>query len=211
MGLPAGELDRHIAWDPGALELARRLADRLDAPLVYAAVSRLVLDVNRAPNHPGSIVTRSEDTSIPGNHALSDHDRRLRVSEIYEPYHRAVAEVIGAQRARHDALELVSIHSFTPIYRGERRPWHIGVLSGEDRRLAEPLLESLRADERLRVGDNEPYAPADGVYHTLERHSARHRDRSVLLELRADLIATEPSREDWAQRLAAALRQVDTK
>jgi predicted N-formylglutamate amidohydrolase len=119
--------------------------------------------------------------------------------------------VIGAQRTHHRGLKLVSIHSFTPVYRGESRPWHIGVLSGEDRRMAEPLLKLLRADRRLHVGDNEPYAPTDGVYHTLDRHSAPHCDHSVLLEVRADLIETQTTREDWARRVAAALRHVDTK
>jgi predicted N-formylglutamate amidohydrolase len=206
LGLPPGELDHHIAWDPGALELAQRLSGLLDAPLVHATVSRLVLDVNRDPSHHGSVVTVSEDTLIPGNHELSVEERSRRVRSIYEPYHQALGSVIERCTARCAAPQVVSIHSFTPVYRKERRPWHIGVLSGDDRRLSQPLLELLRAGGEFHVGDNQPYAPTDGVYHTLDRHCAARKLRSVLLELRADMIGDDESRDQWAARLSRALR-----
>lgn len=208
LGLPPTQLDRHIAWDPGALEVARLLSGLLDAPLVHATVSRLVLDVNRDPTHHGSIVTLSEDTVIPGNHELSVEERWRRVQSIYEPYHQALANVIERCVARNDAPRVVSIHSFTPVYRNERRPWHIGVLSADDRRLAQPLLELLRAGAEFHVGDNQPYAPTDGVYHTLDKHTCARKLRSVLLELRADLIADDKSRNQWALRLSRALKAI---
>jgi predicted N-formylglutamate amidohydrolase len=170
LGLPDTELERHIAWDPGALEFARRLSELLDAPLVHAAVSRLVLDVNRDPGHPGSIVTRSEDTDIPGNQGISAEERARRVQSIYEPYHRTLDAVIEKSVARNQSPQIISVHSFTPVYRKEQRPWHIGILHADDERLSQPLLELLRADGEFCVGDNQPYAPTDGVYHTLDRH-----------------------------------------
>jgi predicted N-formylglutamate amidohydrolase len=206
LGLPDSELERHIAWDPGALELAQRLSELLDAPLVHATVSRLVLDVNRDPGHPGSIVTRSEDTEIPGNHAISAEERARRVQSIYEPYHRVLDAVIEKSVARDPALQIVSVHSFTPIYRKEQRPWHIGILHGDDTRLSQPLLELLRADSEFCVGDNQPYAPTDGVYHTLDRHCSSLNLRSVLLELRSDTISGADGREQWALRLERALQ-----
>ena len=208
LGLPSGELDRHIAWDPGALELARQLSGLLDSPLVHATVSRLVLDVNRDPAHKSSIVTISEDTVIPGNEELSVQERAQRVRCIYEPYHEALATVIERCVARHAAPRIVSIHSFTPVYRQERRPWHIGVLSGDDRRLSQPLLELLRAGGEFHVGDNQPYAPTDGVYHTLERHCSPRMLRSVLLELRSDQIGDEKSCSQWALRLCQRLEAI---
>jgi predicted N-formylglutamate amidohydrolase len=205
LGLAAEDLDRHIAWDPGALELASRMSILLDAPLVHATVSRLVLDVNRDPAHAGSVVTVSEDTAIPGNRGLSAEDRSERVRSIYEPYHQALAKVIEGRAA---PPRLVSIHSFTPVFRRERRPWHIGVLSAEDRRLADPLLELLRAGGEYRVGDNQPYAPTDGVYHTLHRHCSARKLRSVLLELRSDMIADDSLRAMWASKLCRALQAI---
>jgi len=212
--LPPGELERHIAWDPGALELARLLSNLLDAPLVHACVSRLVLDVNRDPTHPGSVVTRSEDTDIPGNCEISAEDRARRVQSIYEPYHRTLDAVIEQSVARNLEPQIISVHSFTPVYRQEQRPWHIGVLSGDDKRLSQPLLELLRANGEFCVGDNQPYAPTDGVYHTLHRHCTRVNNgasldlRSVLLELRSDTISAEDGREQWAARLEQALRAI---
>jgi predicted N-formylglutamate amidohydrolase len=208
LGLHPGELQRHIAWDPGALELARRLSDLLDAPLVHARVSRLVLDVNRDPTHHGSVVTISEDTVIPGNLDLSVEERSRRVQSIYEPYHQALAHVLERSVTRNAAPRVVSVHSFTPVYRKERRPWHIGVLSAEDRRLSQPLLELLRASGEFHVGDNQPYAPTDGVYHTLDRHASERKLRSVMLELRADLIDDDKSRDQWALRLSQTLEAI---
>jgi predicted N-formylglutamate amidohydrolase len=208
LGLPPEELARHIAWDPGALEVARRLARLLDAPLVYATVSRLVLDVNRDPAHAGSIVTKSEDTLIHGNRELSDQERSRRIRDIYEPYHRELSQVVGWQRGRHAMPQLVAIHSFTPIYRGQARPWHVGVLSSEDRRLAHPLIELLRSGGDLTVGDNQPYAPTDGVYHTLSRHSAAGNLRSVMLELRADLVGEPRAQDSWAEKLREMLETI---
>jgi predicted N-formylglutamate amidohydrolase len=205
LGLPAEELGRHIAWDPGALELASRMSMLLDAPLVHATVSRLVLDVNRDPAHAGSVVTVSEDTAIPGNRGLSAEDRSKRVRWIYEPYHQALAKVI---EGRATPPRLISVHSFTPVFRREPRPWHIGVLSAEDRRLADPLLELLRADGEYHVGDNQPYAPTDGVYHTLHRHCSARKLHSVLLELRSDMIGDDPSRRMWASKLCRALQAI---
>ncbi len=204
LGLPGPELERHIAWDLGALEVARRLGRLLDAPLVHATVSRLVLDVNRDPAHPGSVVVRSEDTPIPGNLDIGDAERNRRVSSIYEPYHRALAGVIASRAAPW----VVSVHSFTPVYRKQSRPWHIGVLSDRDRRLADPLLALLRADPDLCVGDNQPYAPTDGVYHTLAKHCDARNLPSVLLELRSDEIDAPESQQRWAVRLARALEAI---
>ncbi len=208
LGLAPQELDRHIAWDPGALPVTQSLSRLLDAPLVHAGISRLVLDVNRDPDHAGSIVSLSEDTRIPGNVAITAEDRMRRIRDIYEPYHHCLERTVDAQVARHADLQVVSIHSFTPIYRGHHRPWHVGVLSDRDRRMAEPLLRLLQADPDMNVGDNEPYAPTDGVYHTLGRHCSVRGLRSVLLELRADLVGDAASQERWARKLAQALRAI---
>ncbi len=207
LGLPSQELTRHIAWDPGALQLSQLLALQLDAPLIHAGISRLVLDVNRDPTHPGSIVTRSEDTEIPGNRDITTQERARRVRDIYEPYHAALASVI-ASALEHRAPGLVAVHSFTPVFHGQQRPWHVGVLSAADRRMADPVLAYLGRERALTVGDNQPYAPTDGVYHTLARHSAARELHSVMLELRADLIATPAGQSQWAERLTGALRSI---
>jgi predicted N-formylglutamate amidohydrolase len=224
LGLDDTDRLRHIGWDIGALGLTRKLGARLDAPLVHTTLSRLLLDVNRAPDAHDAIVAVSEDTAIPGNRDLSAAEREHRRRWIYAPYHDALESTIAARRARAQETAVVSIHSFTPVYRGVARPWRIGVLSGRDRRLADALLAELRAvgdtsgadigDDALgldMIGDNQPYAPEDGVYHTLERHAEAHGLPCVMLEIRNDLIRDDPGQDAWAARLAPLLqRALDT-
>ncbi|TCT09195.1 putative N-formylglutamate amidohydrolase [Tepidamorphus gemmatus] len=204
-GLGEEDMRRHIAWDPGALPVARMLARLLGAPLLYPDASRLLIDCNRPIDAPDSVTVRSEDTSIPGNADLPADLRARRISGIYEPYHAAIDALLD-ERARAGAQSvLVAVHSFTPVYRGRPRPWHLGILYGRDRRIADSLFATYRGEPETVIGDNEPYGPWDGVYHTLERHGEARGLPCVMLEIRNDLIATAPDQERWANSLAAAL------
>ena len=205
LGLPATDLQHHIAWDIGALGLAERLSTLLDAPLLHPTVSRLLLDVNREPEAHDSIVVTSEDTVIRGNHSIDAIERQHRRDWIYAPYHREIEAVVAARVATRKPTAMISIHSFTPVFKGVPRRWQVGVLSHRDRRMADPLLRALRADAALEVGDNQPYAPRDGVYHTLERHAEAHGLPCVMLEIRNDLIRDTPGQLSWAERLAPLL------
>lgn len=208
LGLGAEDLRRHFAWDPGAAGIARRTAERLDAPLVLANVSRLVIDCNRSPDAPDSIVEIGETTPIPGNAGLPDAERALRIAEAYDPFHAAVAAAIERRAARPGPFALCAIHTFTPVMRGTRRPWHVGIVHDEPNPLAEAVLAALREDANLVVGDNEPYAPADRVYHTLERHGLARGLPTVMIEVRNDLVATPEAERAWGDRLADILERV---
>ena len=205
LGLAAADLERHIAWDIGALALAGRLSGLLDAPLVHATYSRLLVDLNRAPEAPDSIVASSEDTPVPGNVALSADERALRHEKVYRPFHAEVERLLDQRCANGWNGALVSVHSFTPVYRGMARPWHTGVISQHERRLADRVLAWLRADPGLCVGDNEPYGPGEGAHHTMERHAERRGIECAALEVRNDLLRDGPGLDSWARRLRAAL------
>jgi predicted N-formylglutamate amidohydrolase len=207
LGLDAGQLESHIAWDPGALGVAQALSRLLDAPLVHAGVSRLVLDLNREPSAPDSIWTLSERTSIPGNLDLSSEERAFRVREVYDAFHDAVDDFADARKAAGQLAAVVSIHSFTPVYRDVPRPWQIGLIFNEDERLARFAEAGLLQDAALNVGMNEPYSPADRVFHTLERHAERRGLAPLMIEIRNDLIRTEDGQVSWANRLAPLLRE----
>ncbi|MGD9584695.1 MAG: N-formylglutamate amidohydrolase [Lysobacterales bacterium] len=207
LGLTPADLDRHIAWDIGAQAVAEQLAVILDAPLAYATHSRLLLDLNRHPDAPDSIATLSEDTAIPGNLEVSAIERRLRGDWLYAPFHAGVDALIDQRLAFGLATVVVSIHSFTPVYLGVPRPWQVGVLGARDRRLADAWLAALRADPTLTVGDNQPYAPRDGVYHSLDRHGERRGLPSAMIELRNDLITDAVGQREWAARLGDTLHQ----
>jgi predicted N-formylglutamate amidohydrolase len=204
LGLGATERTAHIAWDPGAIEVARELARKLDAPLVYATVSRLVVDCNRPPDAPDLIAATSETTAIPGNAAVSDAERRRRIGTVHAPYHAAIDKLIGERVAAGRGAALIAIHSYTPIYRGVPRPWEVGVIFDRDRRIADPLIAALKT-EGLKVGVNEPYSPADRVYYTLARHAEARGLAPAMIEIRNDLIASADQQRDWARLLARML------
>lgn len=205
LGLGAADMQRHIAWDPGALPVARGLARRLGAPLLYPDASRLLIDCNRPPGAADSTAVVSEDTEVPGNRDLSPGLRARRVAGIYEPYHAAIDDLLDRRAAAGRPSALVAVHSFTPVYRGAERPWHIGILYDGDRRVADGLIGHYRADPGIVAGDNQPYGPWDGVYHTLERHGEARGLPCVMIEIRNDLIATPEGQERWAESLAGAL------
>ena len=170
--------------------------------------ARLLLDLNRAVDAVDSIVEHSEDTPIPGNIGISAAERAHRCQWLYEPFHRELSRIVDQRLRIGTPTALLSVHSFTPSYLRSARPWHAGVVSARDRRLADPMLAHLRREPALVVGDNEPYAAADGVYHTLQRHAEARGLPSVLLEIRNDQIEHAPGRALWADRLVAALRPV---
>lgn len=206
LGLGPAELESHIAWDPGALGVARSLSRLLDAALIHATVSRLVLDLNRDPSAPDSITSLSEVTAIPGNCDLDPAERARRVSEVYDAFHGAIDIYADARLKAGKIGAVVSIHSFTPVYRGVPRPWEIGLIFDRDERFAHAVEAGLKRDTTLNVGMNEPYSPADRVFHTLERHAERRGLAPLMIEIRNDLIRTEDGQASWANRLAPLLR-----
>lgn len=206
LGLSAADLQSHIAWDIGALPLAEQLSALLDAPLVFATHSRLLLDLNRDVAAADSIVVESEDRAVPGNLTVSQTERRWRCDWLYAPFHAAVENLIDDRLRAGLATAVVSIHSFTPQFRGVVRPWHVGVISRRDRRLADRLLEAVGRDSNLVVGDNQPYAPEHGVFHSIERHAERRGLPGVMIEVRNDLISNCLGQTQWAGRLANDLK-----
>lgn len=205
LGLPEADLDRHIAWDPGALAVARRMAATLDAVLVETCLSRLLIDCNRSLEAPNLICETSEGTVIPGNAALTPEQRQARIDLAWRPFHDAVEKVVEDRLAAGRETCLVSVHSFTPVYFGKARPWHIGIVHDQDDRIARPLLKALDDVPDVVVGVNQPYSPADRVYFTLERHARSRGLPCAMVEIRNDEIADGAGQEKWAGLLSRAL------
>jgi predicted N-formylglutamate amidohydrolase len=188
LGLDDDALGRHIAWDLGALDLARAMARDLDAALIWQAYSRLVIDCNRAPGHPGSILEVSDGVAIPGNVGLAASAAAARRSAIFDPYHARIAAELDARAARGFQTLLVCVHSFTPVMDAVPRPWHIGVLHGGASPACDALLSLLRVETSLTIGDNQPYA-MDGTDFTAPHHAWARGLDVVELEIRHDLLA----------------------
>ena len=195
----------HIAWDPGALPVARHLSATLDAPLLWPDVSRLVIDCNRAADASSLIVTESEGRPVRANVGLGEGERSRRLEFIHAPYHAAIDACIKRRAASGRATTLIAIHSFTPVYLGRSRPWQIGIVFGEDRRMADLLIGELKSDPSLNVGINEPYSPADQVYYTVERHAGPRELPAAMVEIRNDEIGDDAGQRRWADRLAKIL------
>jgi predicted N-formylglutamate amidohydrolase len=211
LGLPESELVRHIAWDIGIAGVAEQLADRLDAHLIAQRYSRLVIDCNRPIGAPGSIPLFSETTTIPGNKELSQQDRDRRQHDIFDPYHVRIDEVINRRAHEKRPTVLVSLHSFTPVYAGVARPWHIAALYQRDTTLPPLLLQAFRAEGDLVVGDNEPYAVNDATDYTIPVHGEARGLVSTGIEIRQDLIADHSGQRQYADRLARILREIEAR
>ncbi len=209
LGLPESELTRHIAWDIGIAGVARALSERLDAHLIAQAYSRLIIDCNRPFSSPSSIPLISEATTIPGNEGLTREAIEGRRREVFEPYHRRITEVIDHRLSQGIPTVLVSLHSFTPVYAGIKRPWHVGTLYQSDTRLPPLLLKGLRAHSDLVVGDNEPYAVSNETDYTIPVHGEARGLMNTGIEIRQDLISDQSGERQWAERLAAIFDQIE--
>jgi len=198
-------LDTHLALDLGVAGLGECLSARLDAFLILHNYSRLVIDVNRPPEAPDSIVSHSEFTPIPANGNLSPAERQQRVEALFHHYHQRIGAELDARSQRGQPSVLVALHSFTPVHSGQERPWHVGVLHGRDGRLARRMRRGLRREPGLQVGNNEPYAVSDASDCTLVIHGERRRIPHVELEIRQNLLATPSGQQEWAERLAGVL------
>lgn len=207
LGLAAGDMGRHIAYDVGAAGVTRALADALEAPAILSNFSRLVIDPNRGEDDPTLLMRLYDGTIIPANRHADEAELQKRLNRCYRPYHTALAEIA----ARREDTIIISIHSFTPQLQGRPpRPWHIGVLYAADQSYAVPMIRRLEEENDLCVGENEPYGghlPGDAI----ARHAIAHQRPNALIELRNDLIETEEQQKAWGKRLAPICRDSLTR
>ncbi|MDH3228494.1 MAG: N-formylglutamate amidohydrolase [Alphaproteobacteria bacterium] len=208
LGLDEAARSRHIAWDIGAAEVTRHLADLLDAPALLSGYSRLVVDCNRAMDDPTAMRQISDGTIVPGNRGLDANACAQRAAACYWPYHSAVTATIGRVAARGVVPAVISIHTCTPVMKGFERPWHIGVLSNADRRMADLMIAELSRDSALCIGDNQPYSGLDPHGYSIETHALPAGRLNVLLEIRQDLVDTQHGAEHWAVLVGRALQAV---
>ncbi|MEM7024337.1 MAG: N-formylglutamate amidohydrolase [Pseudomonadota bacterium] len=209
LGLPASELERHIAYDIGIWPVAQALAQRFQAPLVAQTYSRLVIDCNRPTHVPQSIPQISEWTEIPHNSDLSLAERQARIDALFDPYHGRIETLLDDRASRGLPTILIAMHSFTPVYKGEQRPWALGLLYNRDDRLAAPLLALMNQDSAPYIGDKLPYAVDDTSDYSLPVHGEQRGLLHVGFELRQDLLADARAQETWTMWLETMLRRVE--
>ncbi len=205
LGVPAAEMERHIAWDIGALELARALSETLQARLVASRYSRLVVDCNRSLRAPDLMPAVSDGTHVPANRAIEAEDRQRRIDALHRPYHQAIEDEIDSDRP----LLLVAVHSFTPRMNGSDRPWHCGFLANRRPQHAEKLLAAVaQRAPALRLAVNEPYTVDDISDYTIPVHGEQGGIPHVLVEMRNDQLTDDRRFAEWVTLLTAAIGDV---
>ncbi|WP_289036204.1 N-formylglutamate amidohydrolase [uncultured Roseibium sp.] len=207
LGLPAAEFERHIGYDIGARPLTVELAERLGAPALMTTYSRLLIDPNRGEDDPTIVMRLSDGAVVPGNARIDHAERESRIARFHRPYHDLVDAILDQMLDKAPPPVIISIHSYTAVWRGVPRPWHAGILWDSDERAVRPFIDQLKAQGDLVVGDNEPY---DGALKndTMYRHATRRGVAHALLEVRQDLIADGPGVLEWADQLQPILEDL---
>ncbi|MBI1383595.1 MAG: N-formylglutamate amidohydrolase [Rhizobiales bacterium] len=207
LGLPAEQLNRHIAYDIGAEAVTEGLSQRLRAPAVLSRFSRLFIDPNRGHDDPTLIMQLSDGAIIPGNRSLDAGERERRINGFYRPYHEAIERTIEQVAAAGVVPMLLSVHSFTEKWKETPRPWHITVLWDTDPRLPKPLLEELGRDPTLIVDENVPYI-GGLVGDCMYSHGTLRGLPHALIEIRQDLIRTPEGQRRWVDWVASAMERI---
>lgn len=204
LGLKDEDLATHIAWDMGALDVARYLSRHLDAPLVHANYSRLVIDCNRHPHRADSIAASSAGIPVPGNQGLSPQEADARRETFFDPYHNTIDRLLLARRNRLPFL--LSIHSFAPALHGVARHWPIGVCYQEESPISSRWLQAMQTASGVKVGDNQPFTIEADVDYTIPTNVSRHGVAAIMLEIRHDEIASEDAAAAWGEIIGKAWR-----
>ncbi|MGV3548562.1 N-formylglutamate amidohydrolase [Rhizobium sp.] len=209
LGLAPSAFLRHIAYDIGVEPLTRALAATLGAPAVMSCFSRLLIDPNRGEDDPTLIMKISDGAIIPRNYPMTAAEADFRLTHFHRPYHDAVSRKIAEiEQATGRAPLVMSMHSFTPIWKTAVRPWHAGILWDSDARVARPLIEAIGAQPGIVCGDNEPY---DGALRgdTMYRHCMKSGIPHALIEVRQDLIADDEGVAEWNRILAPIFERLN--
>lgn len=207
LGVPPADMDRHIAYDVGAAQVSRKLAELLDAPLFLQRYSRLVIDCNRPFGAPDLTPPVSDGTPIPVNVGLTEADKKVRFDAIHAPFHDTLSAHFDERAATSRPAILVAVHSFTPrLVGGPHRPWHLTALSNRDPGFSLLMLSAFKAQNPgIVTSHNEPYIVDDSHDYTIPTHGEARGLPHTLLEIRNDLLGDDAGQSRWASLVAAAL------
>jgi predicted N-formylglutamate amidohydrolase len=207
LGVAAEDMQRHIAWDIGAMPIAKRLAEIFDAPAVICGTSRLVIDCNRKLHDPTLIPLASDGTVIPGNHGLTSAQRLHRIDAYFKSYHDACRQVVNGKLAKGERPLFISVHSMTDrMNGGGHRPWEISLSSDENRKVTDLVLSALKQMPQLLIGDNEPYDMDPLADYSTPEHALAHGLDYLQVEFRQDCVIRPEGQERFASILAQAIR-----
>jgi len=210
LGVSRESLKTHIAYDIGAAEIARSLSDRLQCPAVLSCFSRLIIDPNRGQDDPTLVMKLSDGEIIPGNRNVDrfrDYDElEARLATFYRPYDQAISAAIDKALAAGDVPILLSVHSFTPSWKGQDRPWQGAILWDQDARLRNHMINYFEAKPDICFGDNEPYS-GRLKNDCMNRHATSRGLAHGLIEIRQDIASSPELREKWIVYLSEIMQR----
>lgn len=206
LGMSPDDYKCHYAVDIGVRDVTRYLSGMLNAPAILANYSRLVVDLNRAVDHPTTFAPTGEGKPVPGNIDITAEDKAQRLQELYEPYHNALSGILDRVIGAGTTPVVVSVHSFTPKFFNFARPWEIAFLHSDDDRLSMALIGYFRK-LGYRVGDNEPYDHRIARGGSVNRHAGMRRLPHTMVEFRNDMISNDKDAFFWAKLLADGLQE----
>ncbi len=203
MGLDYLDRLSHITVDIGSRATTESLARQLNTTAILCQYSRLIVDCNRNISDNSAYLDKSDGVDIPGNQNLNDNEKEIRESEIYWPYHNAIDTQISRLKRQKVSPIIISIHSFTPVFNGNKREWEVGVLWDKDPTTARIFINKL-TEAGFLVGDNKPYSGKDPEDFTLDYHAETIGLPHVGIEIRQDLI----NNDDGVMRISNTLQKV---
>ncbi len=202
----ARHLNSHRGYDPGSLRIAESIAQAFAAPLESSTVSRLVVDLNRSADAPDLFSKFVRDRPLAVGQQI--------LQAYYHPYRDRVTAWVAAQSSEQRVVHL-SIHTFTPRYRGQIRRLDVGVLfdpaRSPENRIGEQLVEQMAA-QGFRALANQPYQGiADGLTTTLRGKFAAERYVGIELEINNRFAKlSEANQDKWCQKITTAIQAAGT-
>jgi predicted N-formylglutamate amidohydrolase len=208
LGVSPEVVNEHFGWDIGALAVAQGIAQQMDAELVYQQYSRLLIDCNRPLTSKELIPEVSERVVVPGNVDLPKSSRAERINRIWQPFQQAIGEALDRRVAHSGGAILMAVHSFSPVFLDEARPWQVCLAYNRDDRMARLLFTELTVSlPDYQVAMNQPFYVSDDDDQTIPAFGERRNIPHVLLEIRNDLLRSTRSQQQWAGHIASALQR----
>ena len=198
-------LHTHWAWDIGAAHLVRELVQMGNSQAILSGFSRLLIDPNRSLDRPDLIVPSIEGHSLSFNQNISTEDQEQRLNEYYHPYHTAFDDMV-AKRYQHPApFVLISVHSFTPVWKGHLRTMDVGLLFNSYEDIILKLDQEFQ-QQGFFTAQNEPYSGANGFMFSVYQQGKKYGIPHLVLEFNQSLLSTPERVKQVAKRTFSALQ-----
>lgn len=198
----------HWAIDLGAAQLTRTLAIDTDSVAVLSRYSRLLLDPNRCLSSKTLFVESIESQALVCNQRLTDQERLYRIECLHTGYHAGIDHVLS-QRVTKGPCVLISMHSFTPVWKDAQRAVEIGVLFDDHEALAHRVISDLTS-QGLDTRANEPYSGTTGeLMYAATVHGKKYQIPYIEFEVRQDLIASQHGVQRISKAISSALQRAN--